>query len=282
LTKTRQSQHAVKTSAHPAFIEALRALKTLPVSVAILDRSGTVVAVNDTWREFAEASGLSIPDAGVGVNYLHYCVDAQLKGALKALLARRRDLVTQIYPCHSPSERRWFSLIGVPLSLENPGGVALMHVNLTSILPAQIDTRLMQAEGSGRSQLPPKADVAAISGVIEQSVSETLAAQLDKMIAGTRDIRNQSEQPIHLSERQLQVLQLLGEGKTNREIAEALYRSPNTIKLHVSAILKQLGLKSRTQAALLASQLHGEGAGRLPVGGVTPPKKRTAQSQRRR
>lgn len=284
MTKTRQSQHAVKTSAHPAFIEALRALKTLPVSVAILDRSGTIVTVNDTWREFAEANGLSIPDAGVGVNYLHYCADTQLTGELKALLARRRDLVTQIYPCHSPSERRWFSLIGVPLSLENPGGVALMHVNLTGMLPAEIDKRLMQAEGSGRSQLPPNADLATISGVIEQSVSETLAAQLDKMIAGTRDegIRNQSEQFIRLSERQLQVLQLLGEGKTNREIAEALYRSPHTIKLHVSAILKQLGLKSRTQAALLASQLPGEGAGRLPVGSVTPPKKRTAQSQRRR
>ena len=62
-----------------------------------------------------------------------------------------------------------------------------------------------------------------------------------------------------LSKRQLEVLKLLGEGKTNAEIAKALFRSPNTIKLHVSAILRQLNLKSRTQAALLASKLPREG-----------------------
>jgi DNA-binding NarL/FixJ family response regulator len=74
--------------------------------------------------------------------------------------------------------------------------------------------------------------------------------------------------PIRLSERQIQVLRLLGEGKTNNEIAEVLFRSPNTIKLHVSAILKQLGLKSRTQAALLASQLGLEDSIHLPVGNI--------------
>lgn len=278
----RQPQQAPKRSAHPALIEAFRALKTLPVSVAILDRSGTIVSVNDTWRDFAEANGLSVPDAGVGLNYLHYCVDAQLTAELKALLAKRCDLLTRIYPCHSPSERRWFSLIGIPLSLEKPGGVALMHVNLTGMLPPQIDKRLMHAESLGGSQLPTNADVAAISGVVEQSVSETLASQLDKMFAGTRDkgARIQSEQFIRLSERQLQVLRLLGEGKTNREIAEALYRSPHTIKLHVSAILKQLGLKSRTQAALLASQLYGKDMSRPLPRGLPPSKRRTARSQR--
>ena len=58
-----------------------------------------------------------------------------------------------------------------------------------------------------------------------------------------------------LSKRQLEILHLLGEGKTNAEIAAAVFRSPHTIKLHVSAILKQLNVKSRTQAALIASSL---------------------------
>jgi DNA-binding NarL/FixJ family response regulator len=38
-----------------------------------------------------------------------------------------------------------------------------------------------------------------------------------------------------LSKRQMEVLKLLGQGKTNKEIAMALFLSPNTIKLHVSA-----------------------------------------------
>ena len=60
---------------------------------------------------------------------------------------------------------------------------------------------------------------------------------------------------MRLTKRQQEILRLLGEGKTNPEIARALFRSPNTIKLHVSAILKNLDLQNRTQAALLASRL---------------------------
>ena len=278
MKKERQSQDAIKS---PALVEALEALKTLPVSAAILDRSGTIVTVNDTWRKFAEANGLSIPDAGVGVNYLHYCVDGQHTRELEELLAGRRDLLTRVYPCHSPREKRWFSLIGISLSLKKPGGVALLHVNLTGMLPPQIDRRLTQTENSDRSQLPPKTDVAAISGAVERSVSETLACQLSKMFEG-RDtsVGQAAEQPIRLSERQIQVLRLLGEGKTNREIAQALFRSPNTIKLHVSAILKELRLKSRTQAALLASQLQAENAIRLSLGNSLK-KRRAAQRSTR-
>jgi len=281
LKKARQSQDAIKKSAHPALVEALEALKTLPVSAAILDRSGTIVTVNDTWRKFAEANGLSIPDAGVGVNYLQYCVEARHTRELEELLAGRRDLLTRVYPCHSPREKRWFSLIGIPLSLKKPGGVALLHVNLTGMLPPQIDKRLTQAENSDRSQLPPKADVAAISGAVEQSVSETLACQLSKMFEGRdKSVGQEPEQPVRLSGRQIQVLWLLGEGKTNREIAQALFRSPNTIKLHVSAILKELRLKSRTQAALLASQLQAETAIRPSLGNSLT-KRRAAQRSTR-
>jgi len=149
------------------------------------------------------------------------------------------------------------------------------------MLPPQIDKRLTQAENSDRSQLPPKADVAAISGAVEQSVSETLACQLSKMFEGRdKSVGQAAEQPIRLSERQIQVLRLLGEGKTNREIAQALFRSPNTIKLHVSAILKELRLKSRTQAALLASQLQAETAIRPSLGNSLT-KRRAAQRSTR-
>jgi DNA-binding NarL/FixJ family response regulator len=69
------------------------------------------------------------------------------------------------------------------------------------------------------------------------------------------DVDQQFDHPA-LSRCQLQVLRLLGDGKSNREIAEALCRSPNTVKLHVSAILHRLNLKSRTQAALIASEVE--------------------------
>jgi DNA-binding CsgD family transcriptional regulator len=283
LKKARQSS-CIEKSAGPKLVEAFKALEALPVSAAILDSSGKILAVNDTWREFARANGLCLLNEGVGADYLQYCADSQFRKDLEAFLAGRLDLLTLVYPCHSPTEKRWFSLIGVPLSLSKPGGVALLHVNLTGMLPPGFDTSSMHVETAGRSQLQPKADAAMISGAIEQSVTETLSSQLNKMFGGTRDKSAHPEAghlPIELSKRQIQVLRLLGEGKTNSEIAEALFRSPNTIKLHVSAILKQLGLKSRTQAALLASQLDLEGSIHLPVGNIHSSKRtRITRAQR--
>jgi LuxR family maltose regulon positive regulatory protein len=56
-----------------------------------------------------------------------------------------------------------------------------------------------------------------------------------------------------LSRREREVFELLAQGKTNREIAEALYISEVTVKVHVRHILKKLGVRSRTEAALLSA-----------------------------
>jgi DNA-binding NarL/FixJ family response regulator len=52
-----------------------------------------------------------------------------------------------------------------------------------------------------------------------------------------------------LTERERQVLDLIGEGRSNREIADALFISIKTVSVHVSAILRKLGVSSRTEAA---------------------------------
>ena len=58
--------------------------------------------------------------------------------------------------------------------------------------------------------------------------------------------------PDPLSERELEVLRLLAQGKSNRELADELYISEPTVRTHVSNILSKLHLASRTQAALYA------------------------------
>jgi DNA-binding NarL/FixJ family response regulator len=57
-----------------------------------------------------------------------------------------------------------------------------------------------------------------------------------------------------LSEREREVLSLLGHGLTNAQIAQRLFLSPNTIKSHVSHVLHKLGLPNRTEAALFAAR----------------------------
>jgi NarL family two-component system response regulator LiaR len=57
-----------------------------------------------------------------------------------------------------------------------------------------------------------------------------------------------------ITERELEVLGLLGQGKSNREIAEALVISERTAKFHVSSILSKLGANNRTEAVSIAVQ----------------------------
>ncbi|HEV7713028.1 MAG TPA: response regulator transcription factor, partial [Asanoa sp.] len=58
-----------------------------------------------------------------------------------------------------------------------------------------------------------------------------------------------------LSERELEVVRLLAEGHSNREIAAALYLAEGTVKNHVTNVLGKLGARDRTQAALKARSL---------------------------
>jgi ATP/maltotriose-dependent transcriptional regulator MalT len=65
-----------------------------------------------------------------------------------------------------------------------------------------------------------------------------------------------SEDPFGLTSRERQVLALLAEGATNRQIGAALFMAEKTASVHVSRILSKLGVRSRTQAAAVAHRLH--------------------------
>ena len=57
-----------------------------------------------------------------------------------------------------------------------------------------------------------------------------------------------------LTERELAVLRLLGQGRTNAEIGRMLFISPKTASVHVTNILRKLGATSRVQAATIAER----------------------------
>ncbi|MFN6463821.1 MAG: response regulator [Nostoc sp. DedVER02] len=61
-----------------------------------------------------------------------------------------------------------------------------------------------------------------------------------------------------LTPRELDVLRLIASGANNREIAESLFLSENTVKNYVTSILSRLSLRDRTQAALFAHSFFGE------------------------
>jgi DNA-binding CsgD family transcriptional regulator len=74
--------------------------------------------------------------------------------------------------------------------------------------------------------------------------------------------------PTRLTRREQQVYELLAEGKTNREIAAALFISEPTVKVHVRHLLRKLGVRTRTEAAVRCLQADTQ---------VAPDAKRPAQ-----
>jgi DNA-binding CsgD family transcriptional regulator/tetratricopeptide (TPR) repeat protein len=80
-------------------------------------------------------------------------------------------------------------------------------------------------------------------------------ARLD--LGATDDIAAaEPERPFHLTDRELQVLALLKEGRRNREIARTLFISESTASVHVSNILGKLNAGNRVEAAAIAHRLH--------------------------
>jgi DNA-binding NarL/FixJ family response regulator len=96
------------------------------------------------------------------------------------------------------------------------------------------------------------AEAAEVSAAIRAAVRGEV--HLDSEIARrlTQDLRCGPAGPALLTPRERQILALLGEGRSNREIANILVISERTARTHVSNVLSKLNLTSRTQAALTA------------------------------
>lgn len=80
---------------------------------------------------------------------------------------------------------------------------------------------------------------------------------LEKM-SKSRMTENSSRSTNLLSPRETEILGCLGKGMSNKDIADALFISENTVKKHVSRILAKLDFSDRTQAALFFSKTYNE------------------------
>jgi DNA-binding NarL/FixJ family response regulator len=81
----------------------------------------------------------------------------------------------------------------------------------------------------------------------------TTAKVMERLRSG-----NRSEHPLStLTEQERRILDLIGEGLTNRQIGERLFLAEKTVKNYVSTLLAKLGMQRRTQAAVLASKVRG-------------------------
>ncbi len=89
--------------------------------------------------------------------------------------------------------------------------------------------------------------------LIEPSVARKVVAEFARMTSSAPTTRSGLDEP--LSEREIDILRLLAQGLTNREIAQRLFLAEGTVKNYVTNILSKIGVRDRTQAALRAREL---------------------------
>ncbi len=115
---------------------------TMPVSIALLDADGVIVAVNDAWAQFGAENGIRPGLSFVGMNYIKVC-EAAVKDPtddvltvarmLREILAGERSEFSVRYPCHSKGKQRWFRCsASVSKTGDEVSGIVVMHVDETS------------------------------------------------------------------------------------------------------------------------------------------------------
>jgi two-component system response regulator DevR len=86
-----------------------------------------------------------------------------------------------------------------------------------------------------------------------------LDPELTARVTGRLRDRQGADSALQLSPRERQILDLIAEGRTNRQIAAELYLAEKTVKNYVSNLLAKLGMSRRTEAAVWAVRHHPPG-----------------------
>jgi DNA-binding NarL/FixJ family response regulator len=80
-----------------------------------------------------------------------------------------------------------------------------------------------------------------------------------KVMARMRDQASKKDPLAGLSPQERKILELIGEGLTNRQIGERMFLAEKTVKNYVSALFAKLGMERRTQAAAYATRVFDQG-----------------------
>ncbi|TDT42682.1 LuxR family two component transcriptional regulator [Streptomyces sp. BK208] len=119
---------------------------------------------------------------------------------------------------------------------------------LDSIMAGAAGYVLKQIEGS--DLVSAVRTVARGQSLLDPSATAKLMARL----RGGEEQKEESEALPGLTERERDILALIGEGLTNRQIGQRLYLAEKTVKNHISRLLAKLGVERRIQAAVIATQ----------------------------
>lgn len=129
-------------------------------------------------------------------------------------------------------------------------------IAVTSFIEEETVTSALEAGASGYLLKDADADEVAAAVRAARAGEVHLDAAVARLLAQRMRARKTGSEVEPLTERERDVLRLVGQGMSNKEIAAALFITERTARTYVSNILGKLGLASRTQAALYAVEHH--------------------------
>jgi PAS domain S-box-containing protein len=170
--QTEASLAALNASLEQRVIDRTRELKereqliratldALCAHIAVVDHSGTIIATNRAWREFAIANDADVIDVSEGGNYLQVCDAAAAQGdadaakfaaTLREVLAGQRGSWTFEYSCHSPSQKRWFYCVATACAIDNERHVVVAHEDVSPVKRAQEELRTAKEQAERANQ----------------------------------------------------------------------------------------------------------------------------------
>ncbi len=130
---------------------AASVMDALTSNICVVDLAGEILAVNRAWMEFSATNEGGAGEAYLGTNYLNVCRSStgpasaeasSFYGGLADVLEGRKDLFQIEYPCHSPSELRWFLARVTPLIQRRNTkkiGAVVSHMNITDRKLVELD-----------------------------------------------------------------------------------------------------------------------------------------------
>jgi PAS domain-containing protein len=139
--KVMRKIRGVRATADSQWTLTRHVVDSLTSELAVLDREGNIILTNQMWKRFArENTAGDSQNFGVGLNYLKVCSSASgvaAEGAqdilvgLEQVLSGIRERFSFEYPCHSPTDARWFLLEAS--RLDSPaGGAVVLHIDITA------------------------------------------------------------------------------------------------------------------------------------------------------
>ncbi|MEZ0170382.1 PAS domain-containing protein [Microvirga sp. TS319] len=146
------------------FLQA--SLDALSAHIAILDKAGTVIAVNEAWHRFARTNGYRGPSHGIGRNYLDVCAAARHEGRVEERIFRGMNALVDgdlcdfqiLCPCPSPDRPRWFRMHATRFLAGAEVRIVVAHEDLTDIIAAreevgELSERLLALQDEERQRI---------------------------------------------------------------------------------------------------------------------------------